>query len=392
MPWQEQSIVSLKLEFVTLATQEGANVRELCRRYGISPPTGYKWRRRYAAAGVAGLAERSRRPAASPARTPPAVEGEVLALRDAHPAWGGRKLRRRLQDLGVEAPSASTVTAILRRHGRLDPAEVAKHVAFRRFEHPAPNDLWQLDFKGHVALAAGGGRCHPFTVLDDHSRFLLGLAACGDERGETVRAALTGLFRRYGLPWRVLADNGPPWGTPHPGQDLTALCVWLIRLGVAVSHGRPFHPQTQGKAERFHRTLKAELLRAHAYRDLADSQAAFDAWRGVYNLERPHAALGLATPASRYRPSPRPFPEALPPPEYGPDDEVRAVHGGGQLSYRGRLYFVGQALRGQPVALRPTSTDGVLAVHFCHHRMGQIDLRAAAPALTPPGEADDPEV
>lgn len=180
---------------------------------------------------------------------------------------------------------------------------------------------------------------------------------------------------------------------PQVRHTLTALGVWLIRLGVAVVHGRPRHPETQGKAERFHRTLKAEVLRAAAdggptHRDLAAAQAAFDAWRDVYNLERPHQALGLVPPAQRYARSPRPFPERLPSVEYGPDDAVRAVHGGGQLSYRGRLHFVGTALRGHRVALRPTAADGVLAVYFCAHRVGLLDVRTASSPILPDG--DDP--
>jgi transposase InsO family protein len=273
-------------------------------------------------------------------------------------------------------PAASTITAILDRHGRLDPAESAKHTAWQRFEHAGPNDLWQLDFKGHFPLATG--RCHPLSVLDDHSRFLLGLTACGDEQDPTVRAILTRLFRRYGLPWRILTDNGPPWGSP--GQDLTALGAWLIRLGVRPVHGRPLHPETQGKVERFHRTLQAEVLRAAAYPDLASAQAAFTAWREIYNQERPHHALALAVPASHYQPSPRPFPEVLPPLEYGPEDSVRAVAPSGQVRYQARAFFVSQALRGQRVALRPTPTDGVLAVYFCREWLGTLDLRQ--PTLT----------
>jgi transposase InsO family protein len=329
VPWQEASTVSLRLEFVTLASAEGANVREQCRRFGISPTTGYKLLARYRAAGPAGLADRSRRPRASPGRTPPAVEAAVLALRDAHPAWGPRKLRRRLLDLGHGAvPGPSTVAAILRRHGRVDPAVAAAHRPWQRFEHPAPNALWQVDFKGHVPLDVG--RCHPLSALDDHSRFALGLAACGDERGATAQAALTAVFRRYGLPERLLLDNGPAWRGDW-GGPLAPLVVWLLRLGVAVSHGRPAHPQTQGKVERFHRTLAAEPFRSRRFPDLAAAQAGFDAWRDVYNLERPHHALALATPASRYRPSLRPFPEALPAIEYGPDDLVRKVGGKGEV-------------------------------------------------------------
>lgn len=382
MPWQEQSRMSLKQEFVTLAAQEGANLQALCQRFGISRPTGYKWLRRYQQAGVAGLIEQSRRPQHTPTRTPDAIEQRVLALRDEHPAWGGRKLRHRLGPPGTASlPSASTITAILRRHGRLDPAESAKHTAWQRFEHEAPNDLWQVDFKGHVPLVHG--RCHPLTVLDDHSRFAIGLVACADERFATVQAELTTLFRRYGLPRRILTDNGPPWGTPHPAQQLTVLSIWFLRLGIAVSHGRPFHPQTQGKAERFHRTLNAEVLRPQVVNDLGQCQQVFDTWRALYNHERPHEALGMAAPASRYQVSPRPFPETLPPLEYGPDDIVRSVARSGQIMVQRRALFVSQALRGQRVAVRPTLVDGVLDVYFMHHRLGTIDLRVSEVGLVP---------
>jgi len=375
MPWREQSTMSRKQEFVVLAQQEGVNFAELCRRYGISRPTGYALVRRYREQGAAGLAERSRRPHTMPTRTAPAMEAAVLAVRDAHPSWGGRKLKRRLEDLAeVAAPAASTCTAILRRHDRLDPAAAAQHTAWQRFEHPAPNDLWQLDFKGHRPLTQG--RCHPLSAFDDHSRFALGLVACADEQDATVRTALTALFRRYGLPARILTDNGPPWGNPHPTQRLTAFSFWLIRLGIDVLHGRPFHPQTQGKVERFHRTLMAELLRTTPLVDLGQAQRCFDRWRDSYNLERPHHALDLATPAARYAPSPRPFPDPLPPLEYGPDDAVRTVHGGGQIAFRGRDWFVTQALRGEPVAVRPTATDGVFAVVYCHYHLATLDLHA----------------
>ncbi len=372
--------MSMRLEFVGLARAEGANVALLCARFGISRKTGYKWIGRYAAGGEAALADRSRRPRASPARAADGVEAAVVALRAAHPAWGGRKLAARLAATGalgpgVAVPSPSTVTAVLRRHGLLDPAESEARRPPVRFEHPAPNDLWQMDFKGHVAMAAGG-RCHPLTVLDDHSRYNLVLAACADERDLTVRGHLTAAFRRYGLPRRMLMDNGAPWGSGGYAAESpwTRMTVWLVRLGVTVGHGRPNHPQTQGKEERFHRTLKAELLRWRCFADLADAQAQLDPWRHTYNHERPHEALGLGVPAGRYRPSPRPFPEALPPVEYGPDDLVRKVADNGKVQFQGRRVMIGSALVGQPVALRPTRTDGLLDVFYCHQRLGRVDL------------------
>ncbi len=372
MPWGELSVMSLRREFVALARQDGANIRALCRHYGISPTTAYKVLGRIAEEGEAGLADRSRRPQHSPGRTPAAVEDRVLTLRDRHPAWGGRKLRRRLLDLGVEGvPSASTITTILARHGLLA-APGERQGAWQRFEKAAPNELWQMDFKGHFAIAAG--RCHPLTVLDDHSRFSLAIAACADERGDTVQQRLSSIFRRYGLPDRMLMDNGAPWGadSAHPYTPLTA---WLIQLGVAPAHGRPYHPQTQGKDERFHRSLKAEAIGNRAFRELADCQRAFDAWRTVYNLERPHEALAMATPASRYRPSPRHFPETLSRFDYGPNAILRRVQQQGRISFKNREWPVGRAFTGHPVALRPTHHDGLFHVFFCTERIAQVDLR-----------------
>lgn len=348
---------------------------ELCRRFRISRKTGYKWRDRADAADPDGLADRSRRPRRSPGRTPPEREQAVLALREAHPAWGGRKLRARLQAQGETAvPAASTITEILRRHGRLEAAESARRQAPERFEHPAANDLWQMDFKGHFGLT-GGGRCHPLTILDDHSRFALCVQALGNEQSGTVRAQLTAVFRRYGLPRRVLTDNGSPWGGCDARYRYTELSAWLLRLGVAVSHGRPYHPQTQGKDERFHRTLVAEVLRYRTFADLAECQRRFDPWREVYNHERPHEALGLAVPASRYEVSGRPFPEALPPIEYGPEDQVRRVQQNGWISVRGVSYLVGKAFEGEPVALRRTAVEGVWDVYYCSARIAQLDER-----------------
>ena len=368
--------MSLKHVFVTLAQRDGANIRELCRRFTISPPTAYQLLDRYEWEGKAGLAERSRRPHHSPNRTIAELEQAVLAVRDEHPAWGGRTIRQVLLDRGYQsAPSPSTITAILRRNDRLTPNDPAPR-DWRRFEHAQPNDLWQMDFKGH--FATGAGRCHPLTVLDDHSRFAIVLEACVNERTETVQECLTAAFRTYGLPVRMLMDNGSPWGNDalHPRTPLT---VWLMRLGIQVSHGRPYHPQTQGKEERFHRTLNAEVLQGRCFTDCPACQAAFDWWRGVYNTERPHQALGLATPISRYAPSPRSFPETLPPIEYGDGDLVRKVGAEGWVSFKGHAFKVGRALRGYPVALRPTVPDGVWGVWFLTHPVATVDLRGPEP-------------
>lgn len=372
MPWCEVTTMSLRHEFVLLAEQPAANIQALCRRFGISRKTGYKWLRRYQAGGVAALADHSRRPQHSPTRTAPTVEAHVSALREAHPAWGGRTLARRLQDVGYTVvPAPSTITGILRRTGQLTPETLPPSPSAQRFERGSPNELWQMDFKGHFALPQG--RCHPLTVLDDHSRFALVLQACQDETTATVQTHLIAAFERYGLPNAILTDNGAPWGD-GPGSPYTRLGVWLMRLGIRILHGRPYHPQTQGKEERFHRTLKAEVLLGRTFRDLAHCQTAFTAWRDVYNLERPHQALGLQTPATRYQVSGRVYPGACPPIEYGPDDVVRTVQQGGWVHFQGRLAKVSKAFARQPVAIRPRDADGAFAIYFCCQRIAEFSL------------------
>ncbi len=375
MPWKEATAMSLRWEIVQRASEEGANKSRLAREFKVSRKTVHKWLSRFRDGGRPGLGDISRRPQTSPTRTPAAMEEKVLALRDEH-GWGGRKVSRRLRDLGVlDVPPASTITEILRRHGRLDPDEGPKHRAWQRFEAEAPNDLWQMDFKGHFPLASGA-RCHPLTVLDDHSRFCIGLRACADERRTTVQEQLTGLFRRYGLPERLLVDNGPPWGTAMEASErVSRLEAWLIRSGVTVVHAGAYHPQTLGKDERFHRTLVHELIRNHIFHDLEHAQHSFDPWREVYNTQRPHDSLGLAIPASRYRESPRTYPETPPPVEYLPEDVIRRVDDKGRISFRNRYFRVGKALHGHPVALRQTETEGQLDVYFCHQRVAQIHLR-----------------
>ena len=366
-------------EVCRLALSEGSNRRQLCRRFGIGAKTLYRWLNRYRQEGSAGLVERSRCPHRTPRRTDAAMDAAVLAVRRENPVWGGRKIAASLRRQGLSPPVASTITEILRRHGRLQPPVRQRH-AWQRFERAAPNHLWQMDFKGHLPLGQGAGRLHPLIVLDDHSRFAIGLQACPDERGSTVRTHLTELFRCYGLPDRMLMDNGPPWGTSQFAQHVyTPLSMWLLRLGIGISHGRPHHPQTQGKDERFHRTLKGEVIERRGWQDLADCARAFEAWRHVYNAERPHEALDLATPASRYRPSYRSFPETLAPIDYGPGAIVRKVQAKGEISFARHEWPVGKAFTGQPVALHPTSVDGRYDVIFCHQKVAELDLREAKP-------------
>jgi transposase InsO family protein len=382
MPWQESSIMDHRVEFVSLASNESANIAELCRRFGISRVTGYKWIARAAAATENPLQDRSRRPHESPSRTGEKIAAAVLALRDEHPAWGGRKLRKRLLTLGkTGVPAASTITEILRRGGKLEGSELQRHSPFIRFERAAPNELWQMDFKGHVPMHIGG-RCHPLLVLDDHSRFLLGLRACDNERRETVEAELIEIFRRYGLPQKILCDNGPPWGVPQCMGRHTKLTVWLMRLGVGIGHGRPRHPQTQGKLERLNRTLDVEVLSRQDLRAVAHTQGEFDGWRNVYNLERPSEAIGMRVPAECYKPSERVYPEKLPALEFSPEDKVRKVKHDGALWFQNRAWYIGQAFAGDSVGVRETA-KGLLEVRYGPYVVGNFDPASPPEARVP---------
>ncbi|MDE3177206.1 MAG: IS481 family transposase [Pseudomonadota bacterium] len=372
MPWREVSALDQRREFVRLALQDGVNRRELCRRFGISPTVGYKWLARFAA-GDAELEVRSRRPHHSPARCDAAIEALAIAVRDAHPAWGARKIARCLAREGHAPPAISTVHQILRRHGRVDPPAGRPGQPYRRFEKEAPNLLWQMDFKGHMPVADGAS-CHPLTVIDDHSRYALCLAACADERGQTVRAHLEAVFLRYGLPEALFVDNGGPWGFTL-AEPWTRLGVWLLKLGVRLIHSRPYHPQSRGKNERFHRTLKAEVFAFKRFPNLSAVQRDLDEWRDIYNLERPHEALGQDVPVSRYRPSQRRLPERLPEVEYDECEIVRSVSTTkAYVSFKGRSWKVPQAFCGERLAIRPLDADGRYGVFFAAHQIATIDL------------------
>ena len=375
MPWEVETLVSKRAEFVMMAQQPGVVFSRWCEQNHISRKTGYKWMARYAAEGLEGLQDESRRPHHSPTQTAPEVERRVLELR-ATCHEGGRKIRHYLQQEGIEpAPAPSTITDILRRHGRLDPAESLGHRAYIRFERATPNELWQMDFKGHFPTMTN--RCHPFVVEDDHSRFNLSLAACPDERESTVRTHLIRAFEQYGLPACMLMDNGGCWGS-EPNGAYTRFEVWLMRLGVQVSHGRVRHPQTQGKLERFNRTLKEELIIHHHFHDLVQCQDAFDEWRQFYNCRRPHESLGMVPPVKRYRPSLFRYPAKLPDIVYPPSDDVRIVDDKGTISYKGRRFRLGKAFIKQPVGIRPLPRDGTFDVYFCLQPIAEISFHPDA--------------
>jgi|SRR5436190_10276231 len=377
MPWKKVTVMSQKEQFIEHYVKgDYGKFSHLCREFGISRKTGYKWVNRVHSFGTAGLKEANRRPKNSPSKTTQEIQELILNTRNLFPNWGGEKLRSYLISKGYrDLPNEKTISRILKRHGLITLEESEKHKPWKRFEHENPNDLWQMDFKGHFATL--DGRCHPLTLLDDHSRFCLLIRSCCDEKNQTVQEALITVFREYGLPLRMTMDNGPPWG--YSGvQNHTTLTAWLIRIGIIVSHSRPNHPQTQGKLERFHRTLKLELLSRYQFSDLAQAQEGFDWYKHLYNEIRPHASLMGEVPSSRYCRSERNYPEDLKPIVYDEKLIVRKVQQGGLISFKGKEYRIGGAFYGHPVGLKEGEEEDLFDVYFCHQKIVKIDIKYPA--------------
>jgi transposase InsO family protein len=374
MSWQEINKMSLRREFVSAYHKGNINMSELCRRFKVSRPTGYALISRAKNEEMeSAIQDQSSRPKYSPNKTPDIMEKAVLKVRQTYPYWGGRKIKAILEREGeVNVPSASTITAILKRHGQMDTSERAQR-HFKRFERAASNHLWQVDFKGHFAYEKG--RCHPLTILDDHSRYSIALEACTNEREKTVRPLFIRAFERYGLPLQMNFDNGVPWGSIFYACRYTSLSIWLITHGIKVSYSRPRHPQTNGKDERFHRTLKLELLTPNYFVDQTEIQDAFVQWQAVYNHKRPHEALNMKVPADRYKLSQRVYHHQIQDYEYSEDYLQRRVDSRGRLSLDGRSLFVGQPFEKRILGVRSTDIDGERAIYFRHQKLATIQLK-----------------
>jgi len=359
MPWLETDVRDQRVQFVMLVRRGTATVTEACQAFGISRKTGYKWLAREAAAGsVAVLTDRSRRPRHSPTRTSAHVTRRIGELR-ARFGWGGTKLAVLLAAEGI-AVTPRTIDRIIHREGwtRTDAAPAP---ASKRFTHAAPNDLWQMDAKGAYPLSTGGW-CHALSVLDDHSRFAISLTALPRLQSAAVRAALTASFERYGVPRALLMDHGTPWWSTKGPAGLTTLGVFLLKQGIRLVFGAVRHPQTQGKVERFHRTLGERLRWAGVPTTLPGFARAFRWFCDEYNHVRPHAALGLQPPAQHFRPSPRAYRVAPVPWVYPMGVAVRRVTTIGQVHFNGAIYFVSEALQGEEVACIPYE-DRVLVMY-----------------------------
>ena len=323
LPFEVTPKVDQRRAVVLLARHEGATIRSLWRQVGLAAETADRLRKRYGEAGVAGVAARPRRPHASPRRTPPAVAAAVVALRTAPPTWGGRTRAARLDTRGQDrVPAPRPLTGILHCHDLIDP----RHVQARA----TTSCFMAGSIPSRCAMTTPGSRWAAAPV--------------------PMRAG----FARDGLPWAILAATGGPWGASHPGA-----ITWREAWGIRVRHGRPDHPQTQGKVARWQRTMPPDGVPFRTCRDVAATQVARDGGRTTSNTARPHEALGMAVPASRDLPRPRPSPAVLPESGDSDDGTVGVVHYSGTISFGGRVHCVSEALRGLPVGVRPTTVDDV---------------------------------
>lgn len=373
MPWKQTDPTIEKQRFIDDWASGQWSMAHLCEHYGISRPTGYKWVRRFEAEGRDGLAELSRRPHHSPGATDAELV-ELILKAKLEAGWGARKLRRVLTNRypDLEIPGRSTIFDILARHGL-----VRKKRRRNKWKHPgavtlkttACNQVWTADFKGQFRTR-DGIYCFPLTVVDHHSRMMLGCRALLSTKARGARAAFEQYFREYGLPDAIRTDNGVPFAS-HGIHGLCGLNVWWLKLGIVQQRIEPSSPQQNGAHERMHRTLKAETTRPPA-RNRAGQQHKFDEWRARYNEERPHEALDDDTPASRYEPSKRTLPEKIEPPDYPGHFEVRRVSNAGCFRLHRGQQFLSAALDGEYVGLEEVD-DGLWNIVFYDTLIGRFD-------------------
>jgi putative transposase len=384
MPWNETDAMDQRSKFVMAYLSDRFEMAELCRLYGISRPTGYKWVERHRTEGIAGLEERSRAARHCPHRMSQEVEQWLLVERRAHPQWGPRKLVRRYQNVHLHAgPSRSAVADLLRRQGLSHPRQrrrVPSPIGGRRVGAvEVANAIWTIDFKGQ--FRTGDGRwCYPLTVMDGATRYLLGCHGEPRVAGSLVERRMHRLFKHYGLPQAIHSDNGVPFAGPNM-MGLSPLAVSWLKLGIQLRRSRPGCPQDNAAHERMHRTLKAETARPAAL-NLRAQQRRFHLFCLEYNQVRPHQALQDRTPSQLYTCSARSYPARPPVPEYPAHFEVRRVRTDGAIKWQGRRLFITTTLCSELVALEEVA-DGLWSVWFMAHLLGRIDQRTTKITYVP---------
>lgn len=334
-----------RVEFVVAASRKENSLSQLCAEFGISRPTGYNWLKRYQANGIRGVEEKSRRPHHSPRQTATGLEERVVELRRERPDWGARKIQHLLREEGIRLPG-STIHRIFLRYDLVRDCD-RQPLAVKRFEREKPNQLWQMDFKGPKGWNQPVG---PLSVLDDHSRYALALQNTGSTQAQGVRVVLERVFRECGVPEGMLMDHGTPWFNTQGRRGWSQFTVWLMDQDVALYFSGYQHPQTQGKVERFHRSLTTALLRRGTPEE-EQRQPWLDAFRHEYNCVRPHEALQMRTPHQVWEKSLRPYREQSARWQYPSGSEVKEVDSIGQFRLNRRRYYISKALAGRVVGL-----------------------------------------
>lgn len=371
MAWGTAEVSERRLQFVVRASSGKEEMKALCAEFQISRPTGYLWLERYrSSAKLQDLGEHSRRPRRSPNATGAAIQNRLLELRRQYPEWGARKLAVLLAREGLALPRI-TAHRILLRHG-LIAAQDRIQPAVKRFEREAPNQLWQMDFKG---MPEARKECLPLVLLDDHSRYLVGLFHLHSTAGEPVRQKLEQAFLEHGMPEAMLMDHGTPWWNMQSGSGWTWLTVWLMRHGIRLYLSGIRHPRTQGKIERLNGSME-RAMRRRPKPDGESWQAWLDRHRQEHNQVRPHEALAMEVPAAHWSPSARRFERDPRPWDYAQPENVRLVRENGSIGLRGKCYFVSRALIGERVQLE--FFDHRAVVYFCRTPVREFDLQSGA--------------
>lgn len=380
MPWKETCTMEERIKFVVEVERADDSIAKLCKVYGISRKTGYKWLNRWQTEGFAGLEERSREPHNHPNQIPEEIENSIVALRHRHPFWGPKKLLARLQRLEPEKhwPVQSTVGEVLRRHGLSCKRKNSRRTPpyTQPFEHiREPNDVWSADFKGWFKTG-NGKRVDPLTILDGSSRYLLRCQAMIKPTMSKVRSIFEEVFREYGLPGAIRTDNGMPFASRALG-GLSRLSVWWTLLGIIPERIAPGHPEQNGRHERMHRSLKQAVAKPPAPNPIKQ-QAVMDNFVQEYNHIRPHEALDQKTPSQCYHPSRRAFPERILEPEYSREHTVRRVRTTGEIKWKNKKIFLSEVLVGLPVGLVENDNDlwrvdfGPLSIGMLNERFWKI--------------------
>lgn len=376
MPWKCTSVTEERVRFIEKYLEGALSLSALCRQYGISRKTGDKWVRRHERDGIHALEDRLREAKTHPNEVSPEIEAWILKGRAKYPTWGPKKLVAWVKEKGgfERVCAVSTAGEILHRHGLTVPRAITKKNevwAHPLTEYTEANRVWCVDFKGWFRLG-NGRRCEPLTITDGYSRYLIKCQALERTGLETTKRIFEAAFREYGLPEWVRSDNGSPFSSTGLG-GFTALSLWWLKLGIAHERIEPGKPYQNGRHERMHLTLKRETTQPAAF-DLRAQQRRFNAFRQMFNQERPHEALGQKTPASLYQHSTRPYTGRLIEPEYADGAVIRKVQQRGEFKWEGHRIFFGEAFAGEGIAFEPQE-DGIWVIKFGRIRLGYFDER-----------------